>query len=273
MKKFLSGVIFIASILWVSDSIAQKNESTFNGFFNGINLNVQCRAAQDKLWLECDCFDSISINGVVIKDIMYLGYQIDLANKTELALYDPLEIVIYHQIGCDYRILNPTDFSPKVILPVDTLYAAETSIHWRVSQNYPDLNFWVQLEQFKWDRWVKIGVNHKINTEQVYSADIAEYLHKGSNRIRAVVCNIDGAHVPSDEVVISSKAKKIKAKYKNGQLNFSTETEYIIYNEKQELVDKRKGAMIDFTKMNTPSGKYTVYYSNKVKLIKYKSVH
>ena len=235
-------------------------------------MNVQCRAGLDKLWLECACFDSIAINGKIVEDIMYLGYQIDLANKTDLAIHDTVEIVIYHQIGCDYRFLNPTDFSPKTVLPVDTLYFNQTTVNWRVSQNYPDLNFWVQLELYKWNRWVKIDVNHKVGMNHEYTADLMQFLNNGNNRIRAVVCNIDGIHVPSGEIVIPFKTKKIKAKYKKGRLVFSTDTEYIIYNENQELVDKRKGSLIDFTKMNTPAGKYTVYYSDQIKIISYKPV-
>lgn len=244
----------------------QSIRYTFEGFYNGQNLNLQCRAALNKPWLECGCVDSIAINGKVVPDILYQGYQVDIANKAEPEMHTPITIDLYHQKNCDFRILNPNDFLPKDVLPVSTFeLGANDSLKWTVSQVYPQLRMWVQIEQFRWNEWVKVGPNYNINGPSQYAASVKQHLFRGKNQFRVVVATIDHARVPSEVITIKSKRKKIKCKIKKGMITFSEPTYYEVYDEKGLIAARGTSEQVDIQKINAPKGKYLLRYANKTK--------
>jgi hypothetical protein len=237
----------------------------FKGFFRGENLNIQCRKAMNELWLSCNCIDSVQVNGITCHDIIYEGYQIDIANKADVDLYDTLEIELFYQKGCDFRFLNPNMFQPKTIQAVDSFWQENDSIlHWTLAEVYPDLKLWVQIEQYKWGEWSKIGNNHNILDSAHFSTNISSYLFKGENQFRAVVSTIDHDRIPSDTITIKSKAKKVKCKYKKkkNQIVFSRESRYSIYNFYNLISMRGIASEVDVDSL--AKGKYIVKYSNKI---------
>ena len=263
--------MFFCTLLLISSLWAQKQKTyTFDGFFNGANLKVQCRTSLTTPWSICECMDSLLVNGKNYKDILYGGYEIDIANKTTLGMYDSVHIDMYVK-GCELRILNPTDFYPKEILPVAVVMLSEDgTISWSVQQNYPDLKIWVQIEQYKWNEWVRVGPIFTITDEVTYKTNISKYLVKGENKFRAAVASIAHVHIPSDELVMQHKGKKIKYKYKKKEkkIFFNRPTHFELWNEDWLLSAKGEDTVVEM-KYQRP-GIYYLRYGNTEKKIKVK---
>ncbi|UKN01108.1 hypothetical protein K6119_15370 [Paracrocinitomix mangrovi] len=262
-------IAFFAFLIWTKDGNTQSKIYEFNGFFNGMNLTVQCRDGVTKPWHECDCFDSVAVNGKVYPNILYEGYQIDINNKLDLDMYQSVKVQIYYPERCDFRILNPNDFMPKEILPVKTFeFENDSTLKWTVSQVYPDLKLWVQIEQFKWDRWVKIDQNFNITDSIPVTFNVSKYIHPGENQFRAVVATINGQSAYSDPITSKKfKQKKVKLQYNPTDkiLTFSSFVSYEIYDSNELIFKRGNGSSVDLH--NLPPGTYRVFYSNRRKEI------
>ncbi|MBD3638627.1 MAG: hypothetical protein HUJ25_14845 [Crocinitomicaceae bacterium] len=257
-------------VLLLSGTIvqAQKVDSTeFMGFFNGINLNIQCQESIVTPWKTCDCIDSVAVNGNVVDNILYEGYQVDLANAIELNLYDTVRIVLYHLKKCRIRTLNPYDFFPKTILPVAYLkLEKDNMLTWAVQENYPDLKLWVQIEQYKWGEWIKIG-HVNITDQVVYQMDVSTYLNRGENKFRASIASIEQDHVPGDEITVKHKCRKVKFKInkKAQKIVFSRKTHYEVWNKDWQIAARGYDDEIDYSKYK--EGEYYLRYAGEEKLI------
>ena len=259
MKHLLYFIFIFINLLGLS----QTRSTTFVGFFRGENLNIQCRDSVTAPYAYCECIDSIAVNGKVIPDLLYQKYQLDIANKVDLKIYEKFSVTFYYTL-CDFRVTNSSSFYPKEILPVADFHPEGNTLYWTTLQNYPDLHFWVQIEQYKWDRWVKIGENHNVGDSSHFSMDIEPYLFNGENKFRAVVATIDRDRTPSiEEVTIQHKGKKTKCKWdkKNEVIKFSRPTHYELYNSKWLIAKRGFGNTIDIKGLRPDE--YIVKYANK----------
>ena len=255
-------ILFISFSLLCTAHAQQTESYTFEGFYNGPNMIIQCREKPTTPWNNCTCIDSIAINDTVVPDILYEGYQIDIANKTKTNFEDSISITLFYNKGCNFRITNPQDFLPPDILPVDSLYVDEDyTLHWITAQNYPQLNMWVHIEQYKWGEWVKISKHYPISLQKNYSVNIKDHLYKGKNQFRVVVASINHERSPSEALIIPFKSKKIKYKIKDTLVQFNQETHYEIRDSNYNIATKGYGDHIDLTKSNLPSaGDYILRY-------------
>ena len=270
--NFIYKISLLFLCIFNSSGLTAQIQKTYSfyGFFNGANLNIQCRYALGKPWLKCDCIDSVAVNGTVYEDIIYDGAQIDIANRVDLNIYDSVQIDIYTNL-CELRILNPTDFYPKEILPVEYLMISEDgTLSWAVQQNYPDLKIWVQVEQYKWGDWQRIGPIFTITDQKLYKTNISEYLFCGENKLRTVVESISHVYLPGKPVTIDHKSKKIKFKYKkkDKKIYFNQPTHFEIWNEMGQT--ERRGYDSIINVANLKVGTYRLNYGNKTKSVKIK---
>jgi hypothetical protein len=255
--------VLIVVLFFLANTVSSQTKSyTFEGFFQGENMSVQCRESVITPFAFCECFDSIAVNGVVIDDLLYEGYQLDIANKVDLKIYEKFAVTFYYE-ECDFRIPNVHSFLPKEILPVEDFKHEKGILSWTTPQVYPQLKMWVQIEQYKWGRWVKIGDNQNIVDERNYSMDINDYLFNGENKFRAVVATINRIRIYSDEIVVSHKGKKVKCKVdqKKEQITFSKATHYELYNSTWMIAKRGFGKSIDIKGLKADD--YTIKFANQ----------
>ena len=262
-RFFLIVSLFVLSSAWT-----QNQKKSFEGFFRGTNLNIQCRSSSITPWKSCNCIDSVIVNGENYSNILHEGYQIDLANRTAIKLFDVGEIIIYYQVNNELRILNPNDFLPKEILPIKALELRQNgNISWQTQQNFPDLKLWCQIEVYKWDDWIKVDRNYNIREDDVFSANILPYLNDGENKVRVTVASIDRDRVPSAPVHLEMEMKKLKCKLKRKKrfIRFNYSTHYKLFNEQLQLVDENLGKEISLK--DYPAGTYFLWFGAQKKEI------
>lgn len=269
MKYLLSHTLFLL-VLFTSQTNFAQHQGTFKfeGFFNGTNLNIQCRTQLNRPWYRCKCIDSVKVNGKVIPDIVYEGVQVDIANKVDLNMYDPVEVVIFFQKPCEIRTINSYEFFPKNILPVTNVQLDENNmLTFDVQENYPDLRFWVQIEQYKWGDWTKIGSHINITDEHSYQFDLNPHLIRGTNQFRATMATITQDRIPSEVITVKAKVPKVKFKYKAKEktIYFSDTTHFELLNENSAIANKGVSNQCSVEKLGP--GKYLLLYADKEKWI------
>lgn len=248
---------------------SQNELQTFEGFFRGDNLNIQCRTSPTTPWQSCDCIDSVIVNSENYGNILYEGHQVDIANQTAVKLFEPIKIMIYFQENHELRIINPYQFLPKDILAAEKLKLTESgNISWETPQNYPDLKLWCQIEVYKWDDWIKVDRNYNIEQDSIFEANILPFLHRGKNRVRVTIASIDRDRVPSTPVEVNIEKKKLKCKIKPKKRisRFKYATHFKLYNERHQLVEE--GVKKEIKLDEYPSGTYFLWFGTQKKEIK-----
>lgn len=248
---------------------SQNQEQSFEGFFRGDNLKIQCRTSPTTPWAGCDCIDSVIVNGENYGNIIYEGHQVDLANQTSLKIFEALSLNIYYQSNNELRLLNPYQFLPKTILPVSELAITEDGkLSWTTEQNLPDLKLWCQVEVYKWGDWMKVGPNFNIGKDSLFQFKVTPFLHRGSNRIRVTVASIDRDRVPSTPIEFDFNKKRTKAKIKakKRKVFFKLPTHYKLYNDKNQLVEEDVRKEIDLD--DYPTGTYHLWFGQEKKSFK-----
>lgn len=264
---------FILIFLSLQISFAQENEmKSFNGFYNGANLQIECRTSKITPWQKCDCIDSVRLNYKNFPNAIKDGVQVNLTSEKNLKMWEKVNLEIYHAKNCELRILNPYHFYPQQLTTVDTVFYRPPFLEWKTEQNFQDLRLWVQIEQYKWGEWTKVGRHFNITTEKVYIADISAYITKGENQFRVAVSNIEYDHFPSNIITFTNtNIKKAKAKLnkKTASFHFNRKLDYIVYNANKEIALRGLDEKVSIQRL--APGEYTIYYSNRIKKFKIKN--
>lgn len=115
------------------------------------------------------------------------------------------------------------------------------------------------VEQFRWNRWIKLGEVNAVGTSNKNNYSFQTVLHSGKNIFR--VKQISEAYA-SRELKYDAEEPKLsfKLRKKSLEITFSGETHYEIYDAAQKLLKKGYAASVSIE--NLPKGIYTLNYDN-----------
>jgi len=212
------------------------------------------------------CATKVTVNGDIMPGGTNMGaFEIDFS-MFNIAIGEPVFIVIEHNDGCKPKILNP-----EVLLPRSTFKVSSITVNnngflvWNTTDERGKLPY--TIEQYRWNKWVSIGeVQGKGNVgSNVYEFQVAP--HSGENKIRVVQVDHSGAKRTSEEVGFESKVgvvSKSPTKVKN-VINFSSdgkpvETRYEIFDAYGSIVKKGVGSSVNCE--NLIKGIYYINYDN-----------
>ena len=258
-------VICSITVLGISQESAVKS---FEGFYNGSNLQIECKTSPITPWQKCDCIDSVSVNGKRLLNPINNGVQVALDKTPNLNIWDKVDVKIYYSKTAQLRLLNPYHFFPQKLETVDTLYVNYPFLIWETHQNFKDLRLWVQIEQYKWGDWTKVGNNINIDSDTLYQVNISDFAHAGENKFRVAVSNIEYDHFPSKELIFQvneKKKAKAKLKKKDAKIVLNQKVDYVLYNNKEEIVLRGLSNKIDLGYVQP--GTYFLYYADRIKKI------
>ncbi|MFT4600806.1 MAG: hypothetical protein ACI857_000983 [Arenicella sp.] len=260
----VSILLVFYSLAFSSFSQQYNQVKTFEGFYRGDDLKIQCQPNPITPWTTCDCIDSVVVNNKRLKEINIDGDQLKLNAAKDLIFFEEIKISLFYSRKFEMRIINPNDFFPKEILGVSELEIDSNNfIRWQTLQNHPDILLWAQVEQKKWGEWIKLGPNFNITEETKYKFDTTPYLSKGPNEFRVAVASIDYDHIPSRAVIIEIKKKKAKAKYKKRlkKIVINQKVDYLFYDHKNDIISRGFSSEINVSELE--KGDYHLHYSNR----------
>jgi hypothetical protein len=254
MKRFLLSA-FCAFL-----SIAVDAEVIIiSGMYQGKDLYVKNPPTADGSGY---CVFEVLVNGQPTADqLESASFAVDLA-IWKLDIGAPLEIELRCKENCEVKILNPEVIYPNSTFEITSFSVnPEGSLVWSTNKETAPLTF--VIEQFRWNKWIKVG-----ETKGLGKSDQCKYshpvnLHSGMNTFRIYQMDYKGQHT-SEELKIESTSPEVKIKSMkiSSSIDFSATTDYEIVSEFGTLITSGRGSSIDASKYI--KGKYYINYDNKV---------
>jgi hypothetical protein len=207
------------------------------------------------------CAFEVKVNGNITTDeVNSSAFEIDLGGL-KLKYGDKVVIEILHKEGCQPKVLNMEDLKPKPSFEVLTMNITSSGLlKWSTKNEAGALPY--IIEQFKWNKWVRVGEVDGIGSpdEHDYSFQVAT--HSGENKFRVKQVGLGSIPRYSNNVVLNSMVEKPKFETKDGALSFSYETGFEVYDAYGLVVKKGFGKEVRIE--NLEKGKYYLCYDNQV---------
>ncbi len=266
MKKSLG--LIVLGIAFISNGFAQE-EMVLEGTYQGRNLYVQNPFASSGVGF---CVVSVEVNGQTsIDEINSSAFEIDFLSY-QLKKGQPVQVKIEYKSDCFPRVVNPEVLRPTSSFVVTKMNVTSAGvISFSTKGESGSLPF--VIEQFRWNKWVKVGEVEGIGKSVLNTYDFKAKPHSGRNKFR--IKQVDFSRRPrysreirltksSTKVVVISNTDKEKV---NSELAFATldgseaATMYEIFNSFGSLVKKGFGVKVDLTDLD--KGVYYVNYDAK----------
>jgi len=217
------------------------------------------------------CVTEVKVNGNITTDeVTSSAFEIDL-KPHKLNIGDKVLVQIYHKEGCKPKVLNPEVLKPKSTYEVIGMSAdKDGTFKWSTKSETGKLTF--VIEQFRWNKWVKVGEVDGVGTptSNEYSFKIAP--HSGKNQLRVRQTDFSGQPRMSKAVDFTSeipeidfgplKTSKDISFFIKGTPEKAFETMYEIYDQYGNIVKKGFGSKVDVS--NLPKGGYFLNFDNRM---------
>lgn len=250
--------LVISLFLTLSTLICNAEVVVISGIYQGKDLYVKNPVTAGGIGF---CIFEVLVNGNITSDeVNSPAFAVDLA-VWGLKQGDPVEIVLRCKENCDVKIINPEVIYPNSTYEVTQIdLSPEGLLSWTTIKESASIPYIV--EQFRWNRWVKVGevTGAGKATENRYTFQAT--LHSGTNTFRVYQLDFKGQRTSQEVKVVSDTPEvTLKSTKINSSIDFSKETEYEIYSEYGALVKTGRGASVDATSFY--KGKYYVSFDNK----------
>ena len=260
------GLTFIAIAIACTGAVAQNEMITLNGNYQGRNLYIQNPFTDGNSGF---CVTEVLVNGNPTKDeIQSSAFEIDF-KSLDLKMGDPVEIKLKHKSVCKPKVLNPEVLKPKATYElIDIKISPEGIVEWSTKNESGKLEY--AVEQFRWNKWVKIGAVEGNGTPADNNYTFKASLHSGKNQIRVKQTDYTNTPKISRTAELNSNVCNIVfAPTKTStEINFTcsdtksaVETMYEIYDEYGNVVKKGIGSKVTVTELK--KGTYYINYDNK----------
>ncbi len=227
------------------------------GTFQGENLYVKNPFASTGVGF---CVYEVTVNGVTTTDeINSSAFEVDFA-VFQFKPGDPVRVNIRYKEGCKPSIINPEVIAPRATFKTADILVNNDELSWTTTNEAGSLRF--VIEQFRWNKWVKVGEVQGAGTPGAHNYNFKIRLHSGENRFRVKQTDYRNQQQYSPEVtVVSNKPPVVLVTEKPGdEIIFSAATLFEIYDSYGRIVFKGYGEKAGMKGLN--SGTYYLNYDN-----------
>jgi hypothetical protein len=255
MKKF---TLLFVSVLFLSFSATAGN-LVLKGTFQGENLYVKNPFAPSGVGY---CIYEVTVNGMTTTDeINSSAFEIDLS-VYGLKKGDELTVTIKYKNGCKPKVLNPEVLNAVASFEIKDLKVNGDKISWSTVNEAGPLPF--IIEQYRWNKWVKVGEVKGKGTQTLNNYEAPVRLHSGENRFRLKQVDYKKNPRYSAEVTVMSSKPEVtfSPSRVDDEITFSAPTMYEIYDAYGGIVFKGYGDKVKVSGLS--KGKYYINYDNKM---------
>lgn len=261
MKK----ILFTAFSLIVSSSVFAVGVIVLEGNYQGKNLYIQNPFAGSGVGF---CVQEVKVNGNTTTDeILSSAFEIDFRNL-QLKIGDKVEVKITHKDDCKPKVLNPEVLKPKSTFEIVSMsVGTDMAFKWSTKGETGKLPY--IIEQFRWNKWVKVGEVEGNGTPDQNNYSFLVAPHSGKNQYRVKQVDYTGQPKLSKTVDYNSTSPEItfspaKVSKEIGFFAGSTPTEtmFEIYDQFGNIVKRGFASTVDAS--NLPKGAYYLNYDNKM---------
>jgi len=208
------------------------------------------------------CATEIKVNGQITTDeVNSSAFEVDLA-AMKIIPGQKVIIEIIHKSDCIPVILNPEVLKPKATFDILDLKINPSGILTWVTKNENGALPFI-VEQFKWNKWVQVGLVSGIGNPDVHEYTFQVSTHSGENKFRIKQLGLESTPRVSSAVTINTQMAKpsFMLTKDNDKIQFTTETCFEMYDTFGILVKKGFGIETDIT--NCVKGKYYLSFDNQ----------
>lgn len=266
-KTFIMKQVFALFLfLFISFTVFASGEIVLKGVYQGKNIYVMNPFASSGVGF---CVYEVTVNGQLTTDeINSSAFEVDLT-IFQFSKGDKLIIIIKHKDGCLPKVINPEVLKPQSTYKASLMKVSRNGVlTWTSNGESGSLPF--IIEQFRWNKWVKVGSVEGKGTSGSNNYSLKVNPHAGNNRFR--IKQVDYTRKPrySPEIRYRSMSPPItfEPKKPSTEIVFSSETMYEIYDYFGNLVDKGISTRIDISRLE--KGDYFLNYGTKTETFKKK---
>ncbi len=205
------------------------------------------------------CAKEIRVNGQITTDeTNSSSFEIDL-KALQLKYGENVVIEIIHSDECTPRVLNIEDLRPTPSFEILLLnVGGDGLLKWATKNECGVLPF--EIEQFKWNKWVKVGEVLGIGSGNNNNYAFQLPMHSGQNKFRISQRGFNAQVKTSKEFTAISQVNKPSYAIRKGKssIDFSSETAFEIYDEFGQIV--MKGFSNSISIKNLPKGEYNLCF-------------
>jgi hypothetical protein len=231
-------------------SKAQTSTIVLEGKYKGKNLYIQNPTSTEGY-----CTQKVLVNEKEVTFSNTSAFEIKL-DSMGFKIGDSVKVELFHKNDCLPKVLN-NNINPKRVSYIESISVDSNAIlHWKVQ--YADTTNRFIVEQFRWNKWIKI--QEVAGKDNVYEYSYKVLPHSGKNQFRVKV-NLKDEFSRTVDYNSTTEVKIMPCSLKN-EIAFDTETDYEIYDQLGGFVKKGRGKIITLSELVT--GDYYLNYDNKM---------
>ncbi len=255
----------ILSIILITKGFSQGGVIILEGNYQGKNLYVQNPFGAGGVGF---CVTEVLVNGNITTDeINSSAFEVDF-KPHKLNIGEKVEIKIKHKEDCKPKVLNPEVLKPKSTFEVISMTIdKDGTVKWSTKSETGKLAF--AVEQFRWNKWVKVGETDGVGTPGTNNYTFKITPHSGKNQVRVRQTDYSGqprlskpVDFMSDEPDVTFAPAKVSKDISFVANDKPKETMYEIYDQYGNVVKRGFGSMVDAS--NLAKGGYFLNYDNKM---------
>jgi len=263
MKQFLFTISLIITVFF--NGLAQGGVIILEGNYQGKNLYVQNPFGSGGVGF---CVTEVLVNGNITTDeVNSSAFEIDF-KPHKLNVGEKVEIKVKHKEDCKPKVLNPEVLKPKSTFEVMSMTVdKDGTLKFSTKSETGKLDY--AIEQFRWNKWVKVGEVPGVGTPGTNNYTFKITPHSGKNQVRVRQTDYSGQPRLSKPVDFMADAAEVTfAPLKVAkEITFvagdkPVETMYEIYDQYGNVVKRGYGSTIDAS--NLTKGGYFLNYDNKM---------
>jgi hypothetical protein len=255
LRVVFSSLFFLASL-----SVVRSGTIVIEGKYQNKNLYIQNSLAENGVGF---CAYEVTINGQVTTDeVASNTFEIDFS-ALPIEPGSHVVVEIKHKNDCAPKILNPDALKPEPTFEITNIKIDKNGLlNWSTQKEIESLPF--IIEQFRWNKWIKVGEIKGEGKSGVNNYMFQMILHSGENKIRIKQVGFSGIERVSKPVVLKSDLKPLQYKITKDKkdIEFSKETLFEVYDMYGNVVKYGYGSTLSTASL--PKGAYFLCYDNAV---------
>jgi hypothetical protein len=254
MKKVLGTVSVMIAMLIASTSL-KAEEIVVKGTYQGENIYVRNPFAPSGVGF---CAYEVTVNGMITTDeINSSAFEIDLTSYG-FTIGDEVVVAIKYKDDCMPMVLNANALKVKKPAKFQSIAVKNGILTFSTIGETGSIPF--IIEQFRWNKWVKVGEIKGKGKNKPNSYEVKVRTHSGANKFRVRQTDNKKISVYSKEAICLVPGGAVTYKTSDSAISFSSETMYEIYDQYGGIVFKGYGANINISSLT--KGRYYLNYDN-----------